>query len=91
MLSDDDLGPVIAEYEALIDRRARQLVADGKLTKLYEREPFQRRMTLIAAEAPEIGDKLDIRFVRSRAMFDFLALPALARSGRIADRPGTPV
>ena len=77
VLGDDDLGPVIAEYEALIDRRARQLVAEGTLAKLYEREPFQRRMTLIAAEAPEIGDKLDIRFVRSRAMFDFLHCPRL--------------
>lgn len=77
VLGDDDLGPVIAEYEALVGRRARQLVADGKLTTLYEGEPFQRRMTLIAAEAPEIGDRLDIRFVRGRAMFDFLHCPRL--------------
>src|SRR5688500_19822517 len=40
-LREEDLAPVIREYEATIDRRARELHAAGKLSRLYEEEPFE--------------------------------------------------
>lgn len=77
VLSNEDLGPVIGEYEALITDRARRFLAEGKLSESHQGEPFQRRMALLAIDAPEIGDKLDIRFVRGQAMFKFLHCPRL--------------
>lgn len=71
-LQDSDLDPVIAEYEAYIDLRARQLKAEGKISKLHEEEPFERRLTRICEEDGTIYGELDIMHFRGRAVFDFL-------------------
>ena len=71
-LGDDDLNPVIDEYSAHIDRRARQLHAEGKLGRLYEEEPFERRLARICRENTEIYGELDIMRLRGRASFEFL-------------------
>lgn len=67
-----DLRPVIAAYEEVIDQRARQLHTDGRISSLYESEPFERRLAHIGAEAPEAAAALDIYLVRHAAMFHFL-------------------
>ena len=77
VLSPDDLRPVIAEYEAVIERRAQRLQAEGKIRALYADQPLPRRMASIAQDAPEIATELDIRFTRDRAMFTFLHCPTL--------------
>ena len=46
-LEERDLDPVIAEYEAYIDRRADQLLAEGKISQTYANEPFDRRLASI--------------------------------------------
>jgi len=71
-LGDEDLNPVIDEYSAHIDRRARQLHAEGKLSRLYEEEPFERRLARICRENTEIYGELDIMRLRGRASFEFL-------------------
>ena len=72
VLTDDDFAPVIAEYEAWIDARARKLHAVGKISDLCEGEPFDRRIGLLYAQSPEITSGLDIMFVRGPATFEFL-------------------
>jgi hypothetical protein len=71
-LQDGDLDPVIHEYEAYIDRRARELKAEGKISQLHEHEPFERRLTRICEEDGTIYNELDIMHFRGKALFDFL-------------------
>ncbi len=71
-LRDEDLDPVIQEYEATIDRRARELHAAGKLSRLYEEEPFERRLACICRETMELYPQMDIMHHRGKAAFDFL-------------------
>lgn len=71
-LDDADIDPVIAEYEAHIDRRARQLLAEGKITQLHEGAPFDKRLALICEETMEIYPELDIYRLRAEAAFEFL-------------------
>ena len=71
-LDDGDIDPVVEEYAAWIDRRARELHAAGKLTQLYADEPFERRLASITAECAEIYDDVDIDHMRGRATFEFL-------------------
>lgn len=77
VLTPDDLNPVIWEYEGIIDRRARPLLAEGKIRSLYEREPFDRRIACIAAEAAEVADKLNSMFTRGPCLFNFMRHPKI--------------
>ena len=72
VVTDDDLAPVIAEYEDWIDRWARELQAAGKITDLHEREPFSRRLGLLYAQSPEIAKNMDIMQMRGPAICEFL-------------------
>ncbi len=72
VLTDEDLAPVIAEYDAWIEARARTLQAVGKLTDLCEGEPFERRLACLYAQTPEITEGMDIMQARGQAMFAFL-------------------
>src|SRR5215210_5282730 len=71
-LTDADLDPVIREYEERIDRRARELHAAGRLSRLYEEEPFDRRLASICRETMELYPEMDIMHHRGKAAFDFL-------------------
>ena len=72
VLTDADLAPVIAEYEAWIERRACALAAEGKITDLYPDAPFERRLGLLYSQSPEIASGLDIMYARGPATFAFL-------------------
>ncbi len=72
VVTEDDLKPVIDEYEAWIDQRARALQAEGKITDLYENEPFGRRFALLYAQYPKIGEGMDVMQMRGTATFAFL-------------------
>ncbi|MEW6751851.1 MAG: phytanoyl-CoA dioxygenase family protein [Candidatus Latescibacterota bacterium] len=67
-----DLSPVICEYEAHIDRRARELHAEGSLSRLYANEPFERRLACICREDNRLYRELDIMHLRGPAVFAFL-------------------
>ncbi len=71
-LGDRDLDPVIAEYEAYIDHRAEQLLAESKISHTYADQPFDRRLASICSENSEIYPELDIMQLRGRACFEFL-------------------
>jgi phytanoyl-CoA hydroxylase len=71
-LRDEDLDPVIREYEERIDRRARELHAAGRLSRLYEGEPFERRLACICRETMELYPEMDIMQHRGKAAFGFL-------------------
>ncbi len=75
--STTDLAPVIAEYECYIDRRARELVAAGKLSHPHAEQPFARRLACIARETALLYPELDIMHQRGRALFTFLRHPGL--------------
>ena len=47
VVTDADLAPLIAAYEAWIDARARQLHAEGKIRDLHEGAPFETRFGLL--------------------------------------------
>jgi phytanoyl-CoA hydroxylase len=72
VLTEDDLAPVIAEYAAWIECRARELAAEGKITELHEDAPFERRAALLYAQTPDIVKDMDIMTVRGAATFAFL-------------------
>ena len=76
-LHDRDLAPVIAEYEAYIDRRAEELVDQGHIKQTYANEPFERRLIGICQEYGDIYGELDIMHFRGRACFEFLRNPNL--------------
>lgn len=71
-LGDADLDPLIAEYDAFIDKRARQLHAEGKISDTHAGASFDRRLALICNECNEIYPELDIMKLRAKAAFGFL-------------------
>lgn len=72
VLTDADLQPVIDEISEFIDQRARILYNEGKITDLYENEPFERRYAKLYWQCKEIGERMDIMEYRGKAMFNFL-------------------
>jgi phytanoyl-CoA hydroxylase len=77
VLDADDLQPVIDEYSALIDRRAKTLHSEGKVSSLYADEPFTRRLLRLAEEASEVATNLDIMQARGESTFNFLKNPKI--------------
>lgn len=71
-LAASDIDPVIEEYMAYIDKRARALYDAGKLSQLYADAPFSQRLALICRENNEIYPELDIMYLRGKASFEFL-------------------
>ncbi|HIM56124.1 MAG TPA: mitomycin antibiotic biosynthesis protein [Candidatus Latescibacteria bacterium] len=71
-LSFEDLQPVIEELEEIIDRRARQLHAEGEIEELWENEPFEIRYGLLYRQSRSMGKGLDIMQYRGSATFSFL-------------------
>ena len=71
-LDDADIDPVIADYEEHIDRRAHELLAEGKITQLHEGAPFDKRLALICEESTDIYPEMDIYQLRAKAAFEFL-------------------
>ena len=78
-LNDADLDPVIEEYAAHIDGRARELLAAGEISQIHEDAPFERRLALLCGEYNDLYRGLDIMQFRGRACFEFL------RNGRLLD------
>jgi hypothetical protein len=76
-LSDADLDPVIGAYKEYIDGCARQLYHQGRLSQLYDAEPFGRRLARISEEDLEIYRQIDLMDCRLQGAFDFLCNEAL--------------
>jgi phytanoyl-CoA hydroxylase len=76
-LGTEPLQPIVAEYESDIDERAQRLHHVGHITDLLKGEPFERRLIGLAAQAPAIANRLDIRELLPRSIFDFLHDPTI--------------
>ena len=71
VVTRDDMAPVIAEYEAWIDAKARELQAEGKISDLHEGESFVRRFASLYSQETEIGRGMDVMEMRGPATFEF--------------------
>ncbi|NKB67956.1 MAG: mitomycin antibiotic biosynthesis protein [Candidatus Latescibacteria bacterium] len=71
-LTDDDLEPLIQDHNSIVDEIARDLYRQKKIGKLYENEPFSRRLARLADECPEIDGCPDFGVTRRQGTFDFL-------------------
>lgn len=71
-LYESELDPVIDELKAWVDRRACELHAAGKIQNLYPNAPFDTRFELLFKQCKAIGEGLDIRTSRGKAIFEFL-------------------
>jgi phytanoyl-CoA hydroxylase len=72
IVTEEDLAPVIAEYEAWIDRQARRLHAEGKIRDLAEGTDFVHRFARLYGQSREIAQGMDIMQMRGPATFAFL-------------------
>jgi ectoine hydroxylase-related dioxygenase (phytanoyl-CoA dioxygenase family) len=75
-LRDEDLDPVIEEYDRYVGEKARTLHGEGRISQAYDAEPFERRLACMAAEDEETYRAadvfIDIMNFRGKATFDFL-------------------
>ncbi|MBI3832091.1 MAG: phytanoyl-CoA dioxygenase family protein [Planctomycetes bacterium] len=74
---DSDLDPVIAEIEAEVDARARDLVAKGKLSKPYANYGFKKRLALISRETDEVAKSIWNGTLCGPAFFNLIRNPKL--------------
>jgi phytanoyl-CoA hydroxylase len=72
-----ELAPLVREYEAWIDRRARQLQTEGKMGDLAADAGFERRFARLYAQTPEIAAGMDVMHARGPAAFAFMRNPHL--------------
>ncbi len=56
----EDIGPIVAEYEALLDSMAEQWHAEGKLSSSFSDLPFDERLTQLLAEGMPVFPGFDI-------------------------------
>ena len=72
-LSDEDLNPLIADFEELIDTIADELYAEGKIGERYETQPFERRIAWLTKEAGDpLQGQVSFPVNLRRPIFDFL-------------------
>ncbi len=77
VLSDADVQPVIDEISEEIDRLARELVASGDLSRTYEEEGFETRLTRITAETEKLYRSIYSGNLAGPGIFSLLTNPKL--------------
>ncbi len=65
-LGTEDLDPVIREYEAAIDQRAKRWADEGRIKDLHQDEPFDLRALGLIEQVPDLLDGLDISLPLAR-------------------------
>jgi hypothetical protein len=75
-LSDDDIQPVIDEYDAVVDQMANDLLRAGRITDGCLNEPFETRLAGLCRQDEvtyrEADQAVDIAAVLGSATFDLL-------------------
>ncbi len=83
------LTPVLREYEGVLDRLATELLAAGRISRLYDDLPFESRFVEICADSnetnaqhfdfslPQSGVRRDTPMWHGPAVFDMLRCPPL--------------
>jgi ectoine hydroxylase-related dioxygenase (phytanoyl-CoA dioxygenase family) len=77
IFTDDDLRPVIEELASVVDAKARELVAQGQLSRAYEDEPFETRLTKISRETDKIALSIWNGVLSGPAVFNLIRTPRL--------------
>ena len=77
VFSDAELQPLIDEISAEVDRRARELVEAGKLSRTYEEHGFETRLTRINRETDELARAIWNGSLHLPAIFDLIRHPRL--------------
>jgi phytanoyl-CoA hydroxylase len=72
VFDDADFAPVESAVSRFLDRRARELAAEGKIADLAEGAPFDRRMAILFAQCPEIVQGMDIMHLRAPELLGFI-------------------
>ena len=68
---DEDLQPVVDEYDGLLDRLAREWHADGTLSSAYEAMPFGERLSHVARETDgSYAGSIDISLPQKNIVHD---------------------
>ena len=76
-LSPDDLNPLIAEFEEIVDTGASQLYAEGELDSEFKTEGFDTRLAKITEQSPVVFQKVFSGAHTGPALFDLLINPKL--------------
>ena len=79
VLSPTDFQPLIRDLEQIIDQKVRAVRAEGRLSELFENEPFERRLVRIceAMEDPVDIQQLIHGKLKTEGMFQVLTHPAI--------------
>lgn len=77
VFADADLQPVIDELHAEVGRRARELLAQGKLSQTFEDAGFERQLALISAETDALALGIWNGALSGPAIFDLIRHPRL--------------
>ena len=77
LFTEAELQPVIDEISADLDRRCREAVAAGKLSRTYEEYDFEHRLTHVNAENPEIPKSMWDMKVVLPSFFGLMTNPKL--------------
>lgn len=72
VLDDSDLQPVIDEIHAEVNARAKQLVAEGKLSSTFEEYGFARQLTMISRETDQVASSIWNGALCGPAFFDLI-------------------
>lgn len=80
VLRPDDLDPLIADFDELVDDIARDLVTEGRIAEPYAGLPFERRLAVLTWACGEsLQRRVSFPANHRRAMFAFL------KSARLLD------
>lgn len=77
VFEDARLDAIADEVTAVIDRHARELVAEGKLSSTYADESFTTRLTRITAETDEVYKRIMSGQLSLPSIFELIRAPAL--------------
>ena len=77
LFTDDELLPVIDEISAELDKRCREAVAEGKLSRTYEEFDFEHRLAHVSRENKEIPKSMWATHVVLPSFFGLMTNPKL--------------
>ncbi len=77
VFTDEELQPVIDELDEEVNRRAQELVDEGKLSRTYKEYGFTRQLAMISQETDKIALSIWNGVLASPAIFGIIRNPQL--------------
>lgn len=77
VIPHEDLQPAIDDINAMIDRLCERLIAEGKLSRSYAEEPFERRLALVSRETDAVARAVWNGSMHSPGIFAVITHPRL--------------